>query len=69
MLSVVPSKIRFWLDEFDLDVRRNKKGNRQFVSSDIEKVKRIYQLVKVERYTLEGAKRQLKLRVEVGVNG
>lgn len=59
-LGVATSAIRFWLEAFSLDVRKNSRGNRKFTAQDVEKVKRIYQLVKVEGYTLAGAKRQLQ---------
>jgi DNA-binding transcriptional MerR regulator len=60
-LQVSTSLIRFWEGEFDIiKPRKNKKGNRQFTSEDIENVKLIYHLVKEKGYTLQGAKDMLK---------
>ena len=68
MFNVNASLIRFWEKEFnEIKPKKNKKGNRLFTKKDIEKLKIIYQLVKVEGYTLEGAK--LKLRGSKEDNG
>ncbi|MCG8576336.1 MAG: MerR family transcriptional regulator [Flavobacteriales bacterium] len=61
MFDVRTSLIRFWEKEFTvLKPKKNKKGNRLFTPKDIENIKRIYQLVKEDGFTLEGAKQQLK---------
>lgn len=63
MLDVNPSLLRFWEKEFNLTVsKKNKKGNRLFSVKEIEQIKRIYHFVKVEGYTLDGAKKALKLK-------
>lgn len=60
-LDVNTSLLRFWEKEFQFEVsKKNKKGNRLFSLKEIEKINKIYQLVKVEGYTLEGAKKALK---------
>ncbi|MFM7684145.1 MAG: MerR family transcriptional regulator [Bacteroidota bacterium] len=64
-LDVNPSLLRFWEKEFQLEVsKKNKKGNRLFTVKEIEKINKIYHFVKVEGYTLEGAKKALKLKEE-----
>ncbi len=61
MFDVNASLIRFWEKEFDLiQPKKNKKGNRLFTVRDIANFNKIYQLVKVKGYTLEGAKNELK---------
>lgn len=61
ILNVSTSLLRFWEKEFNLTVsKKNKKGNRLFSVKEIEQIKRIYHFVKVEGYTLEGAKKALK---------
>jgi DNA-binding transcriptional MerR regulator len=61
MLDVNASLLRFWEKEFNLKVsKRNKKGNRLYSVKEIEKISQIYTLVKVNGYTLEGAKKALK---------
>jgi DNA-binding transcriptional MerR regulator len=61
MLQVNASLLRFWEKEFNLVVsKKNKKGNRLFSVKEIEQIKRIYQFVKIDGYTLDGAKKALK---------
>lgn len=61
MFDVNPSLIRFWEKEFtSIKPKKNKKGNRLFTAKDIEQFKQIYELVKEQGYTLDGAKAQLK---------
>lgn len=58
-LNVAPSLLRFWQTEFGFYVRRDKNGDRQFTAAEFDKVREIYRLLKVELYTIAGAKRQL----------
>lgn len=63
-LDVNTSLLRFWEKEFQFEVsKKNKKGNRLFSVKEIEKINKIYKLVKVEGYTLDGAKKALKSKV------
>ncbi len=63
--NVATSLIRFWESEFSiLHPKKNKKGNRQYTKSDIEKIKLIYHLVKDRGFTLNGAKEMLKKNPE-----
>ncbi len=63
MLEVNASLLRFWEKEFNLKVsKRNKKGNRLYSVKEIETINRIYLLVKVQGYTLDGARKALKLK-------
>ncbi|MDD2983799.1 MAG: MerR family transcriptional regulator [Crocinitomicaceae bacterium] len=64
MFEVNASLIRFWHKEFDqIKPKINAKGNRLFTPKDVLTIQRIYQLVKVEGFTLEGAKKSLKQKV------
>ena len=66
MFDVNASLIRFWEKEFSIiKPKKNKKGNRLFTAKDIENLRKIYDLVKVQGFTLEGAKAQLKNKTEV----
>ena len=68
MLQVNASLLRFWEKEFNLVVsKKNKKGNRLFSVKEIEQIKRIYHFVKVEGYTLDGAKKALKQKTTTPV--
>ena len=61
MFEVNASLIRFWHKEFDqIKPKINAKGNRLFTPKDVLTIQRIYQLVKVEGFTLDGAKKNLK---------
>ena len=61
MFDVNVSLIRFWENEFDiLKPKKNKKGNRLFTPEDIECLKIIYNLVKEQGLTLDGAKKYMK---------
>jgi DNA-binding transcriptional MerR regulator len=60
MFHVNTSLLRFWEKEFKFDIaKKNQKGNRLYSVKEIEKIRQIYQWVKVEGYTLEGAKHRL----------
>ena len=62
MLDVNASLLRFWEKEFDFQVgKKNAKGNRMYGIKEIAFINHVYQLVKIQGYTLEGAKVQLKL--------
>lgn len=61
MFNVSTSLIRYWESEFSvLRPRKSTKGNRLFTQRDIRYFHIIYQLVKVQGYTLQGAKDALK---------
>lgn len=61
MFEVNASLIRFWEKEFkEIKPKKNKKGNRLFTVKDIHHFEKIYDLVKVKGFTLEGAKNHLK---------
>ena len=61
IFDVNQSLIRFYEKEFDvLQPKKNKKGNRLFSPEDIDNFKVIYNLVKEQGLTLDGAKKYLK---------
>ena len=62
MIGESTSLVRFWANEFPKFIKpqRNAKGNRLFTKEDIETLKHIHLLVKVEGLTLEGAAKRLK---------
>lgn len=66
IFDVNTSLIRFWEKEFtQIQPKKSKKGNRLFTVKDIELFNKIYQLVKEEGYTLEGAKKAIKAKPTV----
>ena len=59
--KVKASLIRYWENEFDIiQPKLNKKGNRLFTPQDIESYKIIFNLIRVQGLTLDGAKKYLK---------
>lgn len=61
MFDVNTSLIRFWEKEFpSIKPKKSRKGNRLFPPDSILEIQKIFQLVKAEGYTLEGAKNVLK---------
>ena len=55
------SMIRYWENEFDiLKPRLTRKGDRLFRVEDIKNLQLIYQLLKVRKFSIEGAKEYLK---------
>jgi DNA-binding transcriptional MerR regulator len=61
MFQVNTSLIRFWEKEFTIiQPKKNKKGNRLFTPKDIGNFNKIYHLVKVQGYTLDGAKKAIR---------
>jgi DNA-binding transcriptional MerR regulator len=58
--GVNPSLIRFWEKEFpQLKPRKNRRGARLYTKKDIQLLETIFRLVKIEGYTLEGARKHL----------
>jgi DNA-binding transcriptional MerR regulator len=62
MFSVNTSLLRFWEKEFStiLDLSKDSRGNRQYTAQDISKIRVLYNLIKEQGYTLEGALKYLK---------
>jgi DNA-binding transcriptional MerR regulator len=62
MLSVNQSLLRFWEKEFEelITPHKNPKGTRAYTEENIETLKLIYHLVRVQGFTLPGAKKRIK---------
>jgi DNA-binding transcriptional MerR regulator len=58
--KVNTSHIRFWTQQFNLKVRTNRKGDRLYSPYNIKQLLEIHQLVKIEGFTITGAKAKLK---------
>lgn len=69
MFKVAPSLIRYWEGEFDIiNPKKDRKGNRRYTKTDIQKIKYIFHLVKEKGYTLQGAQEVIKSGEEAGIN-
>ena len=63
LLDVKPSLLRFWEKEFkQIQPKTNARGKRAYKQEDIDIIRRIYDLVKVQGLTLEGARKALRSR-------
>lgn len=63
MLELKPSTLRFWEKEFvQIQPKTNARGKRAYKQEDIDLLRRIHDLVKVQGLTLEGARKALKSR-------
>ncbi len=61
MLGVETYVLRYWENEFpQLQPRKNRSGRRIYTSEDLDLVRRLYDLLRVRKYTLEGARQALK---------
>src|SRR5690554_8239989 len=61
MFDVNTSLIRSWEKEFSsIKTKKNKKSNRLFTPDNILELQKIYQLVKINGHTSDGAKDALK---------
>ncbi len=59
--GVPASQIRFWENQFEvLTPRKNKKGDRLFRFEDIQYLKTIYYLLRIKKFSIEGAREYLK---------
>jgi len=68
-LGVSPSLVRFWEKEFpQLKPRKTEGGTRKYSREDYALLKKIYQLVKEEGFTLAGAREQLKNKLDQPVD-
>jgi DNA-binding transcriptional MerR regulator len=61
LMKVNASLIRFWEKEFpNIKPKKSKSGIRKYTVKDIEKLTTLYNLIKEEGHTLDGARRILK---------
>jgi len=61
MTSLKPYVLRYWESEFpSLKPSKNRAGKRIYRSSDVEQVLAIKKLLYEKKFTLEGARKQLK---------
>jgi len=61
MTKLKPYVLRYWESEFsELKPTKNRAGKRIYRHADIELIEQIKQLLYTERYTIEGARRQMR---------
>jgi DNA-binding transcriptional MerR regulator len=68
MLDLEPYVLRFWEKEFpSLAPRKSQGGLRLYKRADIDELRVIKELLYTEKYTIEGAKRQISMGRKDGV--
>ena len=60
MFNVNGSLLRFWEKEFNLELRKNRKGDRFFTPKDVKQVQLIHDLVRRRKFTIEGANEYMR---------
>ena len=61
--DVNPSLLRFWEKEFkEIQPKKKRGGARKYTPDDVNTIKKIYHLLKEKGLTIEGTKKQLKLK-------
>lgn len=61
--SVNTSLLRFWEKEFaEIQPKKKESGTRKYTAQDVANIQRIYHLIKEKGLTLEGTRKQLKLK-------
>jgi DNA-binding transcriptional MerR regulator len=65
-LKLAPSQIRFWETQFsELRPKKTRKGDRRYMEKDIELLKKINHLLKIQGFTIKGAKDSLKKKTSI----
>lgn len=64
LLGVKPYVVRFWETEFNLAPAKNRSKHRVYRRNEVEVLLEIRQMLHVERFTIEGARLQLKDRLK-----
>ena len=63
--DVKPSLLRFWEKEFvEIQPKKKESGTRKYTPENVLTIQFIYHLVKEKGLTLQGAKKQLSLKVK-----
>ena len=61
LVGVETHVLRYWENEFpQLNPRKNNAGRRTYTKADLEAAYRIYELLRVNKYTLAGARQVLE---------
>jgi len=67
LLGIKPHILRYWEQEFPmLKPRKTSKGRRIYLRRDIEIAARIYDLVNIQKFTIEGARKRLTEELKEG---
>jgi len=64
LLGVKPYVVRFWESEFRITPTKNRSRHRIYKRQEVETLIEIRRLLYDERFTIEGAQKQLKVRMK-----
>ncbi|MEZ4703782.1 MAG: MerR family transcriptional regulator [Bdellovibrionota bacterium] len=62
IIEVEPYVLRYWETEFNLKISKTKNNQRLYQKKDVEKIQEIKRLLYTEKFTISGAKTQLKTK-------
>lgn len=63
MFDVAKSLLRYWEGEFkEIQPRKDRGGIRRYTVKDVEHINKIYDLVKVRGFTIDGARKELSIK-------
>lgn len=63
MFDVAKSLLRYWEGEFkEIQPRKDRGGIRRYTVKDVEHINKIYDLVKVRGFTIDGARKELSTK-------
>lgn len=65
MFGVNTSLLRHWEGEFEMDLRKNGKGDRFFRPAEVKLLQQIHDLLRRRKFTIEGAKEYIKKNRQV----
>lgn len=60
LYSIPKSMIRYWITEFDLDIKQGSRDYYFFTWDQVQRIGEIKHLVKERRFTIEGAKFEIR---------
>jgi DNA-binding transcriptional MerR regulator len=61
LLGIKPHVLRYWETQFDaLSPAKNRAGNRVYRARDLQRIALIHRLLHEDKYTIEGARRQIE---------
>jgi DNA-binding transcriptional MerR regulator len=64
MIKVADSTIHFWMNRFNIRVKKESNGKLRFTKDNIDQLKEIHRLVKIEGYTIKGAVSKIDRRFD-----
>jgi DNA-binding transcriptional MerR regulator len=62
MVGISQAQLRHWEKEFkQIHPQKNRQGERRYTGADIDSIYKIHDLLKIKKYTIQGAKKALQI--------